>query len=681
MGILSSVVNDIGGTIANIGSLFGFGGTHPYPGAVAERVTNVKVDQTDQSWRKSLGYGFKVVRVTDTDQMIPASGWQDFILQINPQELTQDEIFAIEVTPTFSGVLVEHQGVTLKDIMISGTTGLSPMRRAGGALPQSGAPAFGAGRSGYYEFQELRSYFRTYVEQKRSDPESDLGQLRMVWQNFRDHEDLFVEPQKFTMKRTAAKPHLYDYVITLKAIGIADVTSEGDWLSAIDDFVEDAQDALDAASKVLEGGIGFLERVERDVRNTILDPIRSVGNFTRIWNQSGQRLEVAKKRYQVLEDVLQIQKFVVNRKAIADLYEKTVEVQDNANDYLNRDTEAYNSSKDRIATLRTGLIMTNNEYSVLNGLRKVMRGLDKTTQSNKLFQPKATELELSVEDYYNEAKAVEQKQASSETLKAKETEYNAAVVQGDIVGAAAIQEEIVELQNDATNKLSAANQKISMIKANSSREVSIEIGDNIQIVAARYLKNPDRFKEIVILNNLSPPYIDPTAIEDDPIKLPGVLRPGDKILIPQTIALTKPSGTVMKVDEYPISKSLNAIEKNFGIDFKLTDDFDIAVSSTQEIDLIGGSKNVAQAIVTKILLDTGALKRHPEIGTNLSIGTRVTNPRATVDQIRTTLLADSRIESVIYVNVKQEGNTTEINLILRLKGIDHPVDVPVNLAA
>ena len=48
-----------------------------------------------------------------------ADGFKAFRLQINPQELTQDEIFAIQVTPTFRGVLVEHQGVTLKDINIT----------------------------------------------------------------------------------------------------------------------------------------------------------------------------------------------------------------------------------------------------------------------------------------------------------------------------------------------------------------------------------------------------------------------------------------------------------------------------------------------------------------------------------------------------------------------------------
>ena len=97
-----------------------------------EKVTN-QPNYTDGTWKTSKGYSFSVVKVQGNKILATNKdwGWRPFDLQINPQELSQDEIFAIQVTPTLRGVLVEHQGSTLKDITISGTTGLSPMRREG----------------------------------------------------------------------------------------------------------------------------------------------------------------------------------------------------------------------------------------------------------------------------------------------------------------------------------------------------------------------------------------------------------------------------------------------------------------------------------------------------------------------------------------------------------------------
>jgi len=154
--------------------------TARYPATIGNgipvtKITNVP-DFQSGGWRSSPGYAFQVYRVplgSNTTKAVPSNEndkgkWQEFRLQINPQELTQDEIFAIEVTPTFRGVVVEHHGQILKDITISGTTGKSPRAREGGVVPATGRPVLASGHSGYEEFHELRSYIRAYVEAKRS---------------------------------------------------------------------------------------------------------------------------------------------------------------------------------------------------------------------------------------------------------------------------------------------------------------------------------------------------------------------------------------------------------------------------------------------------------------------------------------------------------------------------------
>jgi len=675
---LADIKNDVVGTIDNVGALFGFG-SHPYPDKDSSvklpLVTNVKVDENDQAWRKSLGYGFKVVRVNKNGKIKDAEGWTDFILQINPQELTQDEVFAIEVTPTFSGVLVEHQGITIKDITISGTTGLSPKRRGpAGAYPQSGAPAFGtAGRSGYYEFQELRSYFRVYVEQKRNDPQADQGELRMIWQNFKDHEDLFVVPQKFTMTRSASKAHLYDYTINMKAIGIAEMEETGSWydLTNIDNFIEDINDALIAGTKILEGGLSFLERIERDIRNTIIEPVREVAQFTQDWRASGGRYMALRERAETLS--------LAN---IKELFENTVRVSENVNDFIGRDMDAYNAAKGRIPTLPGSEDRTtaDEELEIVNSLKKIGKALWLMQVDNKMFEPSTDDFSDQVEETYNEAKYVEQKRANQKELESKRAEEDSLRVTGDIVAANALAEEIEELEQTETQKLSESSAKLALLKTKTARIVKIDDGDNIQILAGRHLDSVDRYKELIILNGLNPPYVDTTPIEEDPVRVAGVLRPGDQIYIPQS-GLPSDLRGAAKNRDYPITEGLSEAQKNFGVDIQLTDEFDLAVSNTQDLKLIAGSDNVGQAIVVKLLLDVGALKRHPEIGTDLQIGRKTTVAQRTVGQIRSTLFADSRIESIIYVSVRQEGNATIPELSLRLKGIDQPVAFPVPLVA
>jgi hypothetical protein len=663
--------------------------THPYPTPIAEKVTNIKVDESDKSWRKSLGYGFKVVRVpAEGGTGKPADGWGDFVLQINPQELTQDEIFAIEVTPTFSGVLVEHQGTTLKDITISGTTGVSPKRAgSGGALPQSGRPALAAGRSGYYEFQELRSYIRTYVENKRSDPDSTKGELRLVWQNFRDHEDLYVEPQKFTMKRSSAKPHMYDYTIVLKAIGIASLDpKEKGWLEALDDFIEDVQDTLDTATKIMQGGVDFLERAEREVSNTVLGPARSLGAFMREYKTAGKRLTAAGKRVRSLgtrsrntfDALSNVHDDTPSREAVKDLEAKMAEVYAYAASIAGIDTSGLPYTALDIAT---GKQPTYDELNALNALKNAKIAVSKCLQENKLFDKKQNEeIKDAVESFYNEAKLTKVQKANKKILADLQKERDELLTKGDIAGAAEVQQEIDEVENQINAANDATAKKFYFLASDSARVDKVGGGETIQTLAARELGDPDRFKDIAIFNNLVPPYIDPTPLDEDPVRVPGVLRPGDEIYIPQS-GQNLPNLNVKKTIPYPITTGMSEAEKNFGTDLQLDNEYDLVTASNKDMDMVAGSNNVVQSILLKILLQRGSLKRHPEIGTDLNIGNKISDPVAIADQIRTTLNQDNRVEAVVFSEVKQEGGTTFINMILKLRGVDQPVDFPVPLPA
>ena len=87
---------------------------------------------------------------------------------------------------------------------------------------------------------------------------------------------------------------------------------------------------------------------------------------------------------------------------------------------------------------------------------------------------------------------------------------------------------------------------------------------------------------------------------------------------------------------------------------------------------------MAQAIGIKLELEKGSLKRHKQIGIAGSIGEKVTSSFVNDKKrdIITSLQSDLRVESVPYIEISQDGGTTTINAIVRLKDIG---DVPLPL--
>lgn len=598
---ITNIIKDINGVLDTFAT--GKGSSKKYPTNVAgnsiETITNVSL-YDDKNWKTSRDYAFQVYFSEDNNNLLPADNWDEYRIQINPQDLQQDEIFAIEVTPTFRGVLVEHQGTILKDIVISGTTGVSPMRREGGAFSSSGRPVFQSGISGYEEFHELRSYFRVYAEQKRSSPEAK--KFRMVFKNYKDNEFLFVEPQKFSMKRNASRPFLYDYTIVLKGIGVANgVTATSPSLfESIDEMLQNVQDYFDAASKIINASIGIILRFQRDITSTLLNPLSAVSQAIQAVRGGGALLS----------------QFSVTRKTLEDLRRVVSDIRGNFSDGVGVNMTSFNAFAGRSATLTapSGRVPTYQERQILNALNLITRGLLLVERQNNLFEQNVFELNSSVLATYNNSIALDTPQT---------------VRQSAILG-----------------------------------------GDNIQTIAAREMGNTDKYREIIILNNLKPPYISEAGGN-------GVLRPGQPILIPQQ----QPSidTGILKNKEYNITRNISEVEKGFGVDVRVTDDGDLAISNTKDLDLIAGVKNMSQALTLKILIEKGGLKRHPQIGTNLQIGTKGVNLSESRNQLVSSITSDPRVESIPFIEVRRDSGTIQINSVIKLKSLEQPVPLPITL--
>jgi len=232
------------------------------------------------------------------------------------------------------------------------------------------------------------------------------------------------------------------------------------------------------------------------------------------------------------------------------------------------------------------------------------------------------------------------------------------------------------ITEDGTTELDfgfTANPDFNIQKPKSFNAKRIDGNDTVQTIAARELGNPDRFKEIVVLNNLKPPYIDPAGGAN-------VLKPGDKIKLPSQGPVNRPSGTKENI-QYNITKFLSQSERNLGVDLRLTGTNDLAVSNTGDLDMLAGIENMSQAILLKLGLENGSLKRHSEIGAGLKVGVKAiaTRLEGIRELIIDSMLNDGRIESIPFLQLRQEGGTTFIDMVVRLKNINQPVPIPLVL--
>lgn len=130
------------------------------------------------------------------------------LLNLNPQALSFDEPIATEVRPSQGGgKFVESRGGVMKTITIRGTTGILPPIAAYAthmekisSLPTNvnAFPAVSATRAtGFYEFFRLRGLFRKFMDERKA------GKIvAMHWLNFKEDDFWRIEPLRFRLDRT-----------------------------------------------------------------------------------------------------------------------------------------------------------------------------------------------------------------------------------------------------------------------------------------------------------------------------------------------------------------------------------------------------------------------------------------------------------------------------------------------
>jgi len=180
------------------------------------------------------------------------------------------------------------------------------------------------------------------------------------------------------------------------------------------------------------------------------------------------------------------------------------------------------------------------------------------------------------------------------------------------------------------------------------RLVNTHHGDTLQAVAWREMGDPNRWPELIWLNQLSAPYIT-----DDPGRVaPGVILSGAQIKVPAPGGFSDPAvsgnDAVYEADCKLVAGQLT-----------LTADGDIAV--------VSGVDNLRQQLTHRISTPTGQASRHPEYGCKIhqlkGVKNAPTASRLGAEYVRSALLADYRVNSVPTSKAVVSGDAIRISAV------------------
>ncbi len=185
-------------------------------------------------YHKTSRYAFYMQN--DPDETFVSVGPERYItLDINPQQVSMREPFATAISFTQGGGKIrESRGGLIKPVNISGTTGYTPLpdgktlhtdipksfvgnKPVRGVLAPENVDAvdemLGA-RSGFYAFHRLRYLFRLYAYELRQGN----TKVTLHYIDTKNDEYWRIEPQEFVMQRSSRKPFSYDYSISFQCL-------------------------------------------------------------------------------------------------------------------------------------------------------------------------------------------------------------------------------------------------------------------------------------------------------------------------------------------------------------------------------------------------------------------------------------------------------------------------------
>jgi len=493
---------------------------------------------------QKLRYGFAVVSASVVSGGTPISFYSEsnpavYYLDIAPQQITQRENFATNISATRKGIIVESEGVVFKDITIKGTTGVFPGERGSFNGPQSqifsggnltAPPAEPAGVSddglsrnsnvkvvtGYQEFLMLRQFFLKYAYDKGVKN----GDLFMVFINEKDNQALLVEPLSFVMDRNSKRPMEYFYTIEMKAIGSFNTLftqpsppTDTDIFQKIGNISANLSAGIGQVRAAINVTSSSLQKTFQAIDQTVNGPLRQV-QFA-------------------LQDLSDGISTVLSLPTILSRnFTSTIAgIRENANNIST--SLGFNNSADSKAaaaeTTQQNLVLDHiNNDSRVSMPREFVA--DTRDQLRSLTDDLADAFNLS-DPLYNEILGRIPTNVPGPLKVVSDEEF---LLLGNMQNMTDSLNQVLATNDAFQTEVETTYQEVktafgpSLIDITppaTVRQVRIQRNDTLERLAVRELGDAVRWTEIVILNKLKPPYIDENGGD-------SVKKPGDTLLVP-----------------------------------------------------------------------------------------------------------------------------------------------------
>jgi len=587
---------------------------------------------------------------TDTGEVFTSSEYDvsdtsdtvEHFFTVPPKAISMKEPFSTHIQTTQSGgVYSEGHGSLIKQINVSGTTGVRPHKKnrlarpapgietTASRLAQAGGQAAPAGSTtpttarasaiglepseitGHDSVMSLRNVFRLYSDLQVQGNTSVV----MVWRNAKDDDFWIVEPKDFSLSQDSHNPFGYKYDFILQTMARFDKSLLAQASPPGSSGGTDPQRNLNSR----EGFSDRLRKVQKTLTNGYFVTVNSAGLID--------------------GGITAVNKIIKPMSAVIRGIKSNVNGLYGAADKLVR------------ATMDLSYELT----TAINNLGDIGRSLSVRRLARHWRRSLIACFKILTEDVWK---------ATFQQFINQRTRISRAYTVPGFSGAP-------QSPNTGGSPTFLANNP----HVNQVASHVVGASDDIRSLAGRLLGDPRRWQELVVLNKLKPPYVNNTAGI-------GVLGPGDLCLYPKKgggdtnnmIKLQDSSG--QDYDNLGSSESTGLLDQTYGRDLRLKyvnvgagqTLADIEVNNRGDLSTIVGVENVDQAINIKFSTERGTLKMHPYFGARFAIGSKATTTSFNNFRLNTlaTLLSDDRIDEVKSINFVTVGDVLFVDAQIKL---------------
>jgi hypothetical protein len=559
----------------------------------------------------------------------------EFFFRVPPKVHEMDEPFATTIVPTQNGgKYVESHGSILKNVRVSGTTGLRPNKRGPTTIPLLGITTealsnlipgdFTAERklpegevTGFDDIIFLRNLFRLYSDRKADD--TLAGRTIMVWRNAKDLDYWIVEPVGFKLTQSSSNPMTYEYNIQLRTLARFEFN-----LRPVDDPLQDILARRRFLARLQEYAFN-LQRVVLSIANGI-DRLDGIGVFA-VNTLLGPAVSLARGILAIKESISKFGSRTVHAAQtlldnLSDALQKIAGVTEQTNLLTPTAPDIVIQYPNLQAPDEPGVTV---RFPLQDPLVRDLRRLQVTT--TRILTEKTLQDTVAARASQQRDRFVRKYALPTDARLGRGTPYTAG----------------------SSTFLGNSPPPTSVI------EVIVRKNETVRDIAQRCLGDRGRWHELVVLNDLRAPYISDTESV-------GVLVPGDVILCPaegpigfDASQININNTTTKDMDNQDESRT-GPVQRAYGRDLRLrtvtvatdVDLTDLVVGQDGDLSTITGIPNVNQAVKLKFATEQGELTTHQFYGSQFPLGSKATSTAFTTFElnVRNTLTSDTRVDSI-----------------------------------